>query len=180
MTDQIEFRIAKPSDAKAIAELHTQSWQKHYSSDLKADYLLNIAPEERQAEWAKRLNAPSANQYVAVVMNRDKLAAFICLYLDEDSEWGSYINNLHVNSEYQGNGLGKALLLQALEYCSKKSNSQSVYLLVNRSNKNAQDFYLKHGAKNIKASVWNAPDGSAVPTYWFAWTTLSKLKLNDS
>lgn len=172
----IEFRQAEKKDAEAIAALHTQSWQKYYGNDLKSDYLRYIAPSERQQDWAKRLTSPSPKQHIIVAADASKLVGFICLYLDENAEWGSYINNLHVNSDYQGQGLGKHLLTQGLRYCHEHADSQAAYLLVNQSNVKAQTFYLNQGAENIKAAEWHAPEGSIVPTYWFAWRNLNTLK----
>ena len=40
-------------------------------------------------------------------------------------------------------------------------------LLVNQNNARAQNFYLKLGAVNARVGSWAAPDGSAVPTFWF-------------
>ena len=39
----------------------------------------------------------------------------------------------------------------------------------------AQEFYLFLGARNAQEGVWNAPDGSIVPTYWFVWDQLTGL-----
>ena len=53
-----------------------------------------------------------------------------------------------------------------------------MYLLVNQDNIMAQQFYESLGARNLKPGVWNAPDGSNVPTYIFYWDTLKELIQN--
>jgi hypothetical protein len=51
-------------------------------------------------------------------------------------------------------------------------------LLVNQDNVKAQAFYNSLGARNAENGVWNAPDGSEVPTYWFVWDKIGTLTEN--
>lgn len=69
--------------------------------------------------------------------------------------------------------MGKALLKEVFYLCNTEAPSMGLYLHVNRSNKKAQSFYLKHGALKHDTSTWTAPDGSSVPSYLFVWCKLS-------
>lgn len=162
------IRQAQPSDAHAIASLHTASWQANYQNALTLHYLTVVAPQERQALWQDRLNDPAPNQQVLVAEHESKLAGFVCGYQHGHETWGNYLDNLHVDASLQGLGIGTRLIKEMARRLSD-SNSTPLCLLVNQENTRAQHFYLKLGAKNKTKSLWDAPDGSAVPTYWLVW-----------
>ncbi len=171
----MEIRIARVADAIAIADLHTESWRNTYKNVLTKDYLRDIVPQERKSIWQKRLNSPKDNQYVLVAESNGTVIGFACAFVDEHTDWGSYLENLHINRDYQSKGIGKALLLKVAQFCNKKATRKGLCLLVNQDNTDAQKFYLHLGANNAQTSIWNAPDGSVVPTYWFLWDNLDDL-----
>ena len=172
----MEIRIARVADAIAIADLHTESWRNTYKNVLTKDYLRDIVPQERKNIWQKWLNSPKDNQYVLIAESNGVLVGFACAFVNEHDDWGSYLENLHINKAYQSKGIGKLLLLKIADFCNKRTSTKGMCLLVNQDNVNAQNFYLYLGAKNIQTSTWNAPDGSIVPTYWFVWDDLDELK----
>jgi len=175
----MKIREARYSDAEAIAELHTNSWRNTYKNALNADYLKNIVPSERKSVWLQRLLEPKTNQCVMVAEKKGEITGFSCAFSDENTDLGSYFDNLHVNSLNQGNGTGTILLIKAAQYCFRQAPNSGMYLLVNQDNIKAQQFYETCGARNLKAGVWNAPDGSNVPTYILYWDTLSELIQNS-
>jgi ribosomal protein S18 acetylase RimI-like enzyme len=166
---------AAESHAEAIAALHSASWAATYNDVLSADYLASTVPQERQQIWRDRLGTPRRNQVVLVAEDGDQLIGFTCLYLAEHAEWGSYLDNLHVSHAWQGQGIGKQLLLAAAQVSEAHHPGLGLYLLVNQTNQRAQGFYQAHGAYNAQASVWNAPDGSTVPTFIFRWPRAAAL-----
>jgi ribosomal protein S18 acetylase RimI-like enzyme len=174
----MKIREADYSDAEAIAELHTSSWRNTYKNALNAEYLKNNVPSERKSVWLQRLSEPKANQFVTVAEIEGKIIGFSCAFADEDTDLGSYFDNLHVNPLNQGNGIGTLLLKKAAQHCFQQAPRSGMYLLVNQDNIKAQQFYEVCGARNLESGVWNAPDGSDVPTYILYWDTLSELIKN--
>jgi len=172
------IREANYSDAEAIAELHTNSWRNTYKNALNSDYLKNIVPTERKSVWLQRLSEPKNNQCVTVAENKGQIIGFSCAFAGESTDLGSYFDNLHVSPLNQGKGTGVILLKKAAQYCLQQAPSSGMYLLVNQDNIKAQQFYEKCGARILKPGVWNAPDGSNVPTYILYWDTLSELIQN--
>lgn len=160
---------ALKSDVPDIANIHLTSWQNTYANTLCSEYLANVAPTERLKTWQERFNKGEQNQHVLLAKHANKTVGFICFYLDQHLEFGSYVDNLHVNSNVQGLGIGKLLLRSAAQIIAEKANHPSMCLIVNQDNKNAQGFYLKQGACNVRPDIWQAPDGTPVPTYWFVW-----------
>ena len=169
------IREARIEDVITIANLHTESWRNTYRTVLTKDYLKDIVPNERKNIWENRLKFPKDNQYILVAESNEDIVGFACVFIDENTEWGSYLENLHINKDFQSKGIGKSLLLKIAQLCNKKASSKSMCLLVNQDNVNAQNFYLHVGANNVQVSIWHAPDGSEVPTYWFLWDNLDAL-----
>lgn len=166
-------RMATLADAPAIAEIHAASWRNTYNNVLTGVYLSNIVPAERMEVWNDRLQNPKSDQCVMVAEIDDEVVGFVCVYSRENPEWGSYLDNLHVRSSHQSMGIGKSLLTEAIRWCHEIEPASGMCLLVNQDNLKAQEFYKGLGARNAKEGVWNAPDGSIVPTYWFVWDCLA-------
>lgn len=167
--------IASSEHVEQIAALHAASWAATYSDVLSPCYLERVAPAERLAIWQERFTNPKVNQFALVAKEAGAVVAFACAFGGEHPDWGSYLDNLHVKQSHQGRGVGSRLLLQVAAICEQKSPGQGLYLFVNQSNLGAQKFYLAHGAENRQAAVWNAPDGTSVPTFRFSWPSAATL-----
>ena len=172
LRDVMKLRSATILDAKAIAEIHAKSWQSTYNNVLTKHYLSSVVPKERNDVWHKRLINPKPNQHVVVAEYDNELIGFACAFAAENATWGSYLDNLHVRQSFRRKGIGKALLLDVAHWCFDREPNKGLCLLVNQDNINAQQFYNKFGARNAQVDVWNAPDGSVVPTFWFVWDQL--------
>lgn len=174
----MKIRLATMADASHIAAIHTASWRDTYKKALTATYLAEIVPQERAELWANRLSKAKPNQYVLVAEYDDVIVGFACFYLAGNADFGSYLDNLHVAKSHQAKGIGKCLLLAGASRCTQQEPAQGLCLLVNQDNFNAQAFYKRLGAENVKDSIWYAPDGSNVPTYWFVWRNINVLVAN--
>ena len=167
--DKLTFTVANNHHAAEIARLHILSWQQTYHEMLKADYLNNLAPQERLALWQARLSEPTDNQYVLMAEIDNNLAGFICVYADKDSEYGSLLDNLHVASHYHGKGIAKQLIAKAVTWLNTHAKHPALHLEVLAGNHNAIKVYQKLGGQNIKQGVWHAPCGSLVDEYIYLW-----------
>ncbi len=171
----VQIRPATADDADAIAELHAASWRRTYGDVLNASYLEIAALADRRAVWAQRFAEPKAKQCVLVAEDENGIAGFACAYAGAHEQWGSYLDNLHVRESVQGQGIGEVLLRRMARWCAQQAPGQGLHLLVNQDNLRAQHFYRRLGAHNAQSGVWNAPDGSAVPTFWFVWDSVEEL-----
>ncbi len=171
----MKLRIATSSDAKTIAAVHAASWQMTYRDALSADYLQRTVLADREAVWAERFASPKENQCVFIAEDESGVIGFTCAFAAEHAEWGSYLDNLHVRQSSQGQGIGKALLVNMARWCNLHAPECGLYLSVNHGNHRAQQFYLGLGARNADSWIWNAPDGSTVPAYWFLWESVETL-----
>ena len=167
------IRKACFTDAESIAEIHADSWRKTYQRALTERYLFDIVPGERSEVWKDRLDNPKPNQHVLVAESDNDLIGFVCAYAGEHGKWGSYLDNLHIGTRHQSKGIGKRLLIEAARWCAQQEPGSGMCLLVNQDNLRAQHFYQGLGAHNAQEGVWDAPDGSRVPTYWYVWDSLT-------
>ena len=176
----MNLRHAHFADADSIAEIHAASWRNTYAAVLRPEYLNEAVPSERKQLWAERLLSPKTNQFVVVAEIHERVVGFACAFTDNHDAWGAYLDNLHVSAAWQGKGMGRALLLEVARWCASRSPDTGLYLSVNQDNSRAQRFYQGLGARNTEPGVWNAPEGSKVPTFWFTWDSASSLaKLAD-
>ena len=171
----MKIRIASITDASNIADIHATSWRETYKKALTENYLAAVVPQERKEVWVQRLNSPQPNQYIIVAECGEDIVGFACFYAGGNPDWGSYLENLHVRKAHQSNGIGKKLLIKGAHWCSQQEPNKGLCLLVNQDNIKAQYFYKDLGAQHVTDSVWNAPDGSVVPTYWLVWNDFNKL-----
>jgi GNAT superfamily N-acetyltransferase len=163
------LRLAQLSDAEEIAALHTASWRNTYRGALSDEYLSGDVLGDRIAVWTQRLREPRSNQYVTVACDDQTLLGFACAYLNEDPRWGSLLDNIHVGQRSQRRGVGAMLLHAVAQHCKKESTGAGLYLWVLQSNVGAQEFYYSHRATNAEEDVWDAPGGTRVPRFRFAW-----------
>jgi predicted N-acetyltransferase YhbS len=165
----MQIRIARKSDAAEIARLHAASWRTAYRGALSDAYLDGPIDAERLAVWRGRLEAPAENQFVVVAESEGRLVGFACAYGGEDRQWGTFLDNLHVEPALKRQGIGAQLMGEVAAWSGKAYPGQGIYLWVLASNLDAQRFYLRLGGENAGADLWTPPDGSALPKFRFAW-----------
>lgn len=169
----IALRSAGPADAVPIAALHANSWRIVYRGLLADRYLDETCPMERLSHWSVRLSEPAPDQYLTVATDHDEVIGFCCVYGARDPLWGSYINNLHVAEAHQGLGIGAALLARATDTCRLAHGDTPAYLWVAEANVAAQHVYHHLGGRHAGETLWEAPGGTTVPLWRYAWPALS-------
>lgn len=144
----MNLRAAHPFDAEKIALLHADSWKRTYRGLLRDDFLDKEVITNRLAVWNDRLEKERIDQCVLVAEERQQLLGFICAYGDEDSTWGSLIDNLHVAHAHHRQGIGTLLMRDAGAWLNSHYPQSGAYLWVMEVNQSARRFYEKLGAQN--------------------------------
>ncbi|USD67666.1 GNAT family N-acetyltransferase [Vibrio sp. SCSIO 43136] len=165
----MKFREAEYNDYAEIAKLHAKSWQRHYRGIVTDAYLDQYAEDDRLVIWQTRLTNPAFNQHILVAEDDDKICGFICIYGNHNYELGTIIDNLHVDSAYQGHGLGTRLMLEAAMWTAKFFPDNGLYLEVLEQNQAAKQFYQVLGGKDIEIRDWQSPCGSLVKESVIRW-----------
>jgi ribosomal protein S18 acetylase RimI-like enzyme len=165
----IEYRLARPSDANAIADLHARSWRDHYRGAFRDEFLDGDLPGERLGVWRERLDHPPANQFVQLAFADTELAGFVCAYGAQDPRWGSFIDNLHVARAFNRSGIGSTLMKQAAAWLASLYPEQGIHLLVLEANVSARRFYERLGGQNAEVSTMETHGGAVVRSCRYIW-----------
>lgn len=154
----LRFRAAVAEDAEAVAQLHADSWRRHYRGAYADAFLDGDVVANRRAVWSSRLAAPAA---AATVLAEDDagLLGFVHVVFDADDVWGSLVDNLHVTNARRRTGVGGALLVRAAEAAGERAGGRAVYLWVLEQNKAAQQFYRAFGGSCVEAAPVPSPGG---------------------
>lgn len=170
----LSFRSAVKSDYRVIAELHAKSWQQNYRGIFSDHFLDNEVLNDRLAVWKDRLENPKDNQFIQVVEIENSFVAFVCGNIDDDSEYGTLIDNLHVDSKFIGQRIGEKLMINAARFLEEK-NKASMYLWVLTSNAKAIQFYERIGGKSMETvNDFDIGDREITKTRYY-WPSLESI-----
>lgn len=152
------FRLAGADDADRIAVLHADSWRRHYRGAYADSFLDGDVVADRRSVWSARLAAP-ANCETVLAEHEGRLMGFVHVVFDDDPEWGSLVDNLHVVHDQHRMGIGTRLLGRAALAVGERATSDAMYLWVLRQNTAAQGFYRRCGAVSVETAAVPPPGG---------------------
>jgi GNAT superfamily N-acetyltransferase len=156
--DSVEFRMAAVQDAEQIALLHADSWRRHYRGAFSDSYLDGDVAADRREVWSERLATPDGT--VTILAEYDgRLVGFAHVMFDNDPQWGSLVDNLHVRHDQRRTGLGTQLLARSAMAVTERASSNAMYLWVLEQNSNAQAFYRARGATCVEMAPAPPPGG---------------------
>lgn len=113
---------------------------------------------DRRSVWSARLNAPK-NSATILAEDDERLTGFVHVVFDDDPEWGSLVDNLHVAQGYRRTGIGAALLRRAAQAVCDGAMSRAMFLWVLEQNTAAQHFYAACGAECEEITPVPPPGG---------------------
>lgn len=171
----ITLREAQFSDYMAIAKLHADSWRLNYRGILSDEYLDNDVEKDRLDTWYERLKSPGKNQLVTVAAFDEHIAGFCCVFLNDDPDFGSLVDNFHVAKNMQRSGIGKMLIKESVKKIHDKANTQKMYLWVFEANKNARIVYERLHGICFETIEKKNEDGTTSKTCRYIWDDVSKL-----
>ena len=155
-----QFRLAGPADARAVAELHADSWRRHYRGAYSDSFLDGEVVADRLAVWTDRLREPDPRR-VTILAEDDGLIGFANTFLDNDPMWGALLDNLHVADGHKRRGIGSRLMALTAKAVLERAGGKGLYLWVLEQNGDAQAFYAAHGASCAGRHPAEPPGGIA-------------------
>jgi len=165
----VQYRIATPADAEAIAEVHAKSWRRTYRGNFLDEFLDGDLMTNRRLAWRERLGRLQSDQFVCVAAVEIHVVGFICAYGGQDPEWGSFIDNLHVAHDHQREGIGLALMRHAGAWLVSSYGLCGVYLWVWKANAAARRFYEGLGAADAGTVEIKNPGGGTARYCRYVW-----------
>jgi ribosomal protein S18 acetylase RimI-like enzyme len=154
----VEFRLAGPADADAVARLHADSWRRHYRGAYADAFLDGDVLDDRLAQWTSRLDTADA-QSATIVALAPELVGFAHTIFDDDAAWGALLDNMHVGAGRQRRGIGSRLLALSAAAAAQRSPRSGLYLWVLEQNTAAQAFYAANGGACVGREAVTAPGG---------------------
>ena len=165
----MKYRKAKLNEAETIAHLHAKSWQTAYRGILTDAFLDNDVFNNRLKVWTERLGKREKNRFICVAVEKDTLKGFVCVYGNDDAQWGALIDNLHVLPDLKGQGIGKRLMQEAAKWVFEKYKKPDFYLWVYKENHASRGFYERMGGENVEEAIHENPDGTFSKVLRYAW-----------
>ncbi|KPB05989.1 GNAT family N-acetyltransferase [Bacillus sp. CHD6a] len=113
--ESIKIRKAILSDSKGIAKVHVDSWKTTYANIVPDEYLNNLSYESREQIWINSI--PNGGVYVAE-NNQGQIVGFSSGGKERSGKYVGYDGELYaiyILKEYQGQGVGKALVQPIVE-----------------------------------------------------------------
>lgn len=152
------FRRAVADDAGAVARLHADSWRRHYRGAYSDAFLDGDVTADRLDVWTDRLAAPDGGSATILAEEGGSLLGFVHVVFDDDPEWGSLVDNLHVAHFRHRTGVGTRLIAEAARSVSGRGTG-GLYLWVLEQNHAAQAFYRARGGVGTGRRAVRAPGG---------------------
>jgi L-amino acid N-acyltransferase YncA len=158
---------AAPEDARAIAEIHVDTWRAAYASIVPVDYLASLSIERREAMWSECIATGAPELLVAKKAGvvRGWLSFSQCR--DESSpKTEAEVWAIYVSPSAWSTGAGRLLWLRARELMLAQG-FKSCSLWVFPQNDRAIKFYRSAGFSH---------DGSAPKSFELAGTQLQEVR----
>ncbi|TCO47845.1 ribosomal protein S18 acetylase RimI-like enzyme [Kribbella antiqua] len=154
----LSFRKAGLEDAEQVADLHAESWRRHYRGAYADSFLDGDIATERRSVWSARLDAPTGTETILAEYD-GRLVGFVHVAFDNDPTWGSLVDNLHVYNSHRRTGVGTQLLARAARAVTQRAVGNAMYLWVLQQNTDAQQFYLASGGSCVETADVPPPGG---------------------
>ena len=159
----VRFRLATVEDASEYAHILNKSWKDTYGEYISVEHIdqeFNI--EELINNFNDYIKNPAFELYM--IEYNEKIAGIVELGTYEDAykdnmENLGEIRSLHIRSEFQKLGIGRATISFALKRL-KELNYKTCCVWVKKQNTNAIKFYEKNCFQSTEYSCEQTVDGA--------------------
>ncbi len=167
--DEITIRMARPGDARGVAELDVETWRATYAGVLATPYLVGLSAPRREAGWRSVILREPRDVRVAVDPEGAVLGFGSCGPNRGDRPFAGEVFTLYVGPDWQNRGIGRRLLI-ALFRRLVAAGRHSAIVWVLRDNP-ARFFYERLGGRQASRKAL-AVGGAEVPAIAYGWRDL--------
>ena len=173
------LREAAQADAEAIARIHVETWRAAYAGVVPDHYLIGMSVEGQSFQWKKQLRRP-AERHLTLVAGmpgvgpgtgpRAGIVGFgsAGAARSRPPPASGEIFTLYVATDWQGRGIGRALLKALLGRLARQGHA-AAYLWVLADNP-ARFFYERVGGQRVAQQVETFA-GTQLLEYAYRWPT---------
>jgi ribosomal protein S18 acetylase RimI-like enzyme len=137
----MDVRRARLEDARAIAQVHAETWREAYEHVFGAERLASVTVDARLAQWERILAAGQSDVFVAAT---DGIVGFVSTGDSRDADAEAELFAIYVLPEAWGSGAGAALMRAGIEAMRLRASGDAV-LWVLDDNPRARRFYEREG-----------------------------------
>lgn len=144
---RFSLRDAVADDARAIAEVHVESWRWAYRGQLPDETLDRLDVAEREAWWLAVLASDGAHARVIVAQSAGRVVGFAGIGAARDGDASAGTGELYaiyVAEGVAGTGVGRDLLLRSTTALGEEGFERAT-LWVLETNQRARRFYEREG-----------------------------------
>jgi ribosomal protein S18 acetylase RimI-like enzyme len=134
-------RRAAPGDARAIAQIHIDTWRATYPDIMPPEVLEALDVDERERWWRTWIGAPEITQFVAET--DAGVVGFVSVGPCRGSPELGELYAIYVSPQSQGTGAGLALMEAGV--ATLKEQWDEAILWVATENPRARRFYERYG-----------------------------------
>ncbi|MBY6051703.1 GNAT family N-acetyltransferase [Cytobacillus firmus] len=168
----MRIRAARLSDAGGIAKVHVDSWRTTYKNIIPEEFLENLSYQSREELWINII--PKGIVFVAE-NDEGQIVGFSSGGKERSGEYKEFqgeLTSIYILKEFQGQGIGKALVQSVTKELGKSGmNTMLVFVLADN---NSTLFYEAMGGKVIdKIEVEIA--GKKLNELVYGWDTIDTL-----
>ena len=150
--NDLTIRIAHINDLEYIQELNNELFKlekENYDPTLVSNWPLT---EEGKKYFEDLIN----NHYVVVAILNNEIVGYLAGTINEkgsyeDVQYGEK-NNMFINDNYRGYGIGKKLINSFKDYC-KERNINNLIVTASSKNINAINFYKNNGFNDFNLTL---------------------------
>jgi ribosomal protein S18 acetylase RimI-like enzyme len=145
--DVVHIRRARPSDARAIAEVHVATWREAYRELLPREFLAALSVERRVGFWDAELQVTPADRMPWLADSGGKVSGFVSAGPSRDDDAHpdtGEVYAIYVLPECWDKGVGRDLLRHAERDLIAHGYTEA-RLWVLADNVRARRFYEKTG-----------------------------------
>jgi GNAT superfamily N-acetyltransferase len=155
---QLRYRLAGARDAEAVANLHAESWRRHYRGAYSDVFLDGDVLADRLTVWTARLHEPDPRR-CTILAEDGPLVGFANVFFDDGPAWGALLDNLHVADGHARRGIGSRLLALTADAVVRRPSRTGLYLWVLEQNLGARAFYEARGGRCAGRCPVSPPGG---------------------
>jgi ribosomal protein S18 acetylase RimI-like enzyme len=133
-------RPPRPGEARALAEIHIETWQHAYSHVFTEEFLTSLDIDRRERWFDVQISKGEG----LLVVDAGSAPVGFCFFGDsKDERWGE-VFAIYVHPDHWGRGHGHRLLSAAERGLAERSYRRAL-LWVLKENQQARDFYQRQG-----------------------------------
>lgn len=156
------IKITEKEQIKQLAEIADGIWHecfRHILSAEQIDYMI----DKFQSEYAVENQMQNDGYEYYFLVIDGETAGYTGIRHENDR---LFLSKLYLKKEYRSRGYSHILFDFMTELC-KKHSLKSIYLTVNKYNKNSIAVYEKKGFKNIRSQITDIGNGFVMDDYVF-------------